>query len=131
MSTQLTAMQAFVNMKTGAPAIISAMESLLKAGQVRGVPKTQLEKSKNAAFKEFVKKWNIPLTEGGAGGGTRGGKAEVAKAIFPDPNHPAHKIVSQILALEKQLSDALKTVNRSLSPGYIRGVAAEGEKKAA
>lgn len=123
MSNQLTAMQVYINMRTATPAIVSAMETLLKAKQVRPLNKASFEKSKNAAFKEFVAKWQIPIVEGTGRGGTRGGKAEVAKTLFPDANHPVHKIVAAILVAEKQLSDALKTVNRTLSPGYIRGEA--------
>ena len=119
---KMTAYQAFANSRSAIPAIVAATDAALKNGLVMGVTKDSLAKNKNKNFAEFVKKYNIPIVEGGArGGGSRGGVATTSLALAKgDTNHPIVKIANQYIETGKALQKELEKFNRSLSPGYIR-----------
>lgn len=129
---QITAHQAYVQMRSGIAPIVDATATLLKqsAGKTDGpiapATKQSVEANKPKGFADFVKQYNLKVVDAPQrNGASRGGLLVTATALAGgNANHPLMKAATLLHDQTIQFSKILKEqFKRDFSPGYIRGEA--------
>lgn len=128
---QISAEQAYANSRTGIAAIVAETEKLLTAKQVRPASKKKVEK--DAKFKAFVTKWNIPVSDkvARATGFGGAGVASYFVTTFGDGS-PEHKAVVSMIENVKKLNELIKAKGKSekIAPLFMRGTGTPRTKAA-
>jgi len=116
---QITAHDAYLNLKSGIDSNVKGTQEALKKGMVIPISKDRLAKIKSPEFQKFITDWKIPVVDAPVRSERRG-KIEQAVALTGD-NSLLVKTVREIRKLEIIAEEECKKVGKVFAPSFIRG----------